>query len=119
MLLGNLKNRAALWEGSKSFAAPCAWVGSCITKLCSSLEPLGSLECEGLGYITGVHLKRVGIWLFMLSRGCFKEKEGQLMIYSQMLNLRHLSVIEGVAVIYPWPSVFAGVHITGLYARLW
>lgn len=55
----------------------------------------------------------------MLSRELFKEKGGQLVIDSQMLNLRLLSVIEGLAVIYPWLSAFAGVHITDVYARLW
>lgn len=41
------------------------------------------------------------------------------MVDSQMLNLRLSSLIEGLAVICPWLSAFAGVHITDIYERLW
>lgn len=113
-----MKHTAALQH------VPCCslcfgWQLWCITKPCFVLGTnLGPWDVE-IWALLAMHLKRVGIWLFMLSRELFKEKGGQLVIDSQMLNLRLLSVIEGLAVIYPWLSAFAGVHITDVYARLW
>lgn len=38
---------------------------------------------------------------------------------SQILNLKHLTVIEGPIVTYPRLSASAGVHITDVYVRFW
>lgn len=94
-----VKNRAALREGSMSFAVLCALAGSWITKPCFNLgASLGPWDVE-LWAVTGVLLKRVGIWLFMLSRGCFKEKWGKLVIHSQLpLGFQHL--LEFLSLIY-------------------
>lgn len=34
---------------------------------------------------------------------------------SQVLNLKHLSAIEGLTVTYPWLSASAGLHIIDVY----
>lgn len=88
-----MKDRAALQHVlcSSLFSGWHLWW---ITKPCFILgASLGPWDIE-LWAIIGVHSKRVGIWTFMLSRGCFKEKGGQFVIHRRMLSLRHLSVIE-------------------------
>lgn len=38
---------------------------------------------------------------------------------SQILNLKNLSAIEGLAATYPWLSASASVYITDVHVRLW